>query len=48
MMKMYSICKKFENGVGFLYGWAELALVNPPPFVPIILMASWEDNGPCG
>ena len=37
---------KFENGVGFSYGCALLALKKPPPLVPSILMASCEATGP--
>src|ERR1017187_10950850 len=48
MMKIKIICRKFENGVGFSKGCAELAWVKPPPLVPIILMASCEASGPCG
>ena len=47
MAKIMSICEKFVSGVGFSKGWAELALKNPPPLVPTILMASWEATGPC-
>lgn len=37
---------KFDNGVRFSYGWAELALKKPPPlFVPIILIASYDTKG---
>jgi hypothetical protein len=46
MMKMERICRKLENGVGFSKGWALLALKNPPPLVPSILMASCEATGP--
>ena len=45
---MDSISSKLLNGVGFSYGWAELALKKPPPLVPSILMASCEATGPCG
>ena len=41
-----SICTKFESGVGFSYGCAELALKKPPPLVPSILIASCEATGP--
>ena len=34
------------SGVGFSNGWAELALKNPPPFVPSSLMASWRPPAP--
>ena len=33
---------------GFSYGCEELALRNPPPLVPIILIASCEAIGPIG
>ncbi len=46
MRKIESIWTKFERGVGFSYGWAALALKNPPPLVPSILMATWEAAGP--
>ncbi len=45
---MASISRKFASGVGFSYGWAELALKKPPPLVPSCLMASWEAIGPIG
>ena len=44
--KIASICAKFESGVGFSYGCAELALKKPPPLVPSILIASCEATGP--
>ena len=34
--------------LGLLNGCAELALKNPPPFVPSSLIASCEANGPPG
>ncbi len=43
---MDTISRKFENGVGFSSGWAELALKNPPPLVPSCLMAIWDAAGP--
>jgi len=43
---MERISTKLESGVGFSYGCAELALKNPPPFVPSILMAICEAAGP--
>ena len=43
---MSSICTRFTSGVGFSNGWALLALKNPPPFVPSILMASCDATGP--
>ncbi len=33
------ISTKLLNGVEFSNGWAEFTLKNPPPFVPICLMA---------
>ena len=45
--KIRNIWSRFEKGVGFSNGWAELALKNPPPLVPSILMASCEAKGPC-
>jgi hypothetical protein len=47
MTKIESICRKFENGVGFSNGCALLALKKPPPLVPSILIASCEATGPC-
>ena len=44
--KIDSISTKFESGVGFSYGCAELALKKPPPLVPSILIASCEATGP--
>ena len=44
--KISSIWIKFERGVGFSYGWDEFALVNPPPFVPNILIANCDAKGP--
>src|ERR1035438_1361681 len=44
--KIKTSCRKLENGVGFSKGCALLALKKPPPFVPYILMASWEAVGP--
>ena len=46
MMKIERISRKFESGVGFSKGCALLALKNPPPLVPSILMASCEATGP--
>jgi hypothetical protein len=45
--KIASIWRKFESGVGFSKGWAALAFMKPPPFVPSILIATWEAIGPC-
>ena len=45
-MRSERFSMKFENGVGFSNGWAELALKKPPPFVPSILMAVCEAAGP--
>ena len=42
-----SISRKFESGVGFSKGWAELALKKPPPLVPSCLIAICEAAGPC-
>ena len=44
--KMASIWSQSVNGAGFSNGWAELALKNPPPLVPSILIASCEATGP--
>ncbi len=44
--KIANICQKLLNGVGFSNGCAELALKNPPPFVPSCLIASWPATGP--
>ena len=44
---MESICSKLLSGVGFSNGCELLALKNPPPLVPSILMASCEATGPC-
>ena len=44
---MEIICEKFVSGVGFSNGCALLALKNPPPLVPSILMASCDATGPC-
>ena len=44
--KIASICTKFDSGVGFSYGCAELALKKPPPLVPSILIAICEATGP--
>ena len=44
--KIDSIWTKFESGVGFSNGCAELALKKPPPLVPSILIASCEATGP--
>ncbi len=46
MTKMRSIWTRFTSGVGFSNGWELLALKKPPPFVPSILMASWDATGP--
>jgi hypothetical protein len=46
MMRMASISTKLESHVGFSYGWAELTLKKPPPFVPSSLMASCEPTAP--
>ena len=44
--KIDSIWTKFDSGVGFSKGCAELALKKPPPLVPSILIASCEATGP--
>ncbi len=44
--RMASICRKFDSGVAFSKGCAELALKKPPPLVPSSLIASWEATGP--
>ena len=33
--------------MGFSNGWAALALKNPPPLVPSILIATCDATGPC-
>ena len=48
MRTMASISRKFDRGVGFSYGCAELAFVKPPPLVPSSLIASCEAIGPMG
>src|SRR6516225_7895563 len=47
MRKIENISSRFEKGVGFSKGCALLALKNPPPLVPSILMASCDATGPC-
>src|SRR5215469_18057880 len=37
---------RLVRAFGFSYGCAELALRNPPPFVPRILIASCDATGP--
>ena len=46
MSRRASISRKFEIGVGFSNGCAELALKKPPPLVPSCLMAIWLAAGP--
>ena len=46
--KIEMISMKSESGVGFSYGWAELALKIPPPLVPTSLIDSWGGDGPLG
>ena len=46
MSRIASISRKFESGVGFSNGCAELTLKKPPPFVPSCLMAICEAAGP--
>ena len=41
-----SSSRKFESGVGFSKGWAELTLKKPPPLVPSCLIAICEAAGP--
>ena len=43
---MASNSKKFESGVGFSNGCAELTLKKPPPFVPSCLIAICDAAGP--
>jgi hypothetical protein len=43
---MDNISMKFENGVEFSNGCAELTLKNPPPFVPSCFIAICEAAGP--
>ena len=43
---MDSSSRKFESGVGFSNGCAELTLKKPPPLVPSCLMAICEAAGP--
>ncbi len=47
-MRIASNSKKFDSGVGFSNGCAELTLKNPPPLVPNCLMAICEAAGPIG
>ena len=44
--KIEIICTKFDRAVGFSNGCAALALKNPPPLVPSILMAICDATGP--
>ena len=44
--KIETIWTRFDRAVGFSNGWAALALKNPPPLVPSILIATWEATGP--
>ena len=47
MMRIASISRKFESGVGFSSGWAELALKKPPPSPALsCLMATCDATGP--
>ena len=43
-----SSSKKFDSGVGFSNGCAELTLKNPPPLVPSCLIAICDAAGPTG
>ncbi len=45
-MRIENASMKFDHGVGFSNGCAEFTLKNPPPFVPICLIAIWLDAGP--
>ena len=46
--RIASTSRKFESGVGFSNGCAELTLKKPPPFVPSCLIAICEAAGPSG
>ena len=48
MSRIDQFSMKLVMPVGFSNGWAELALKNPPPFVPSCLMAIWLATGPPG
>ena len=39
-------CSIFDRALGFSKGCDELALKNPPPLLPISLIASWPAIGP--
>ena len=43
-----STSRKFESGVGFSNGCAELTLKKPPPLVPSCLIATCDAAGPIG
>ena len=44
--KIETICTKLQSAVGFSKGCEALALKNPPPLVPSILIATWLATGP--
>ena len=44
--KIANIDQKFDHGVGFSNGCAELTLKKPPPLVPSCLIAIWLATGP--
>ncbi len=46
MSRIASTSRKFDSGVGFSNGCAELTLKKPPPLVPSCLMATCEAAGP--
>ena len=46
--RIASISRKFDSGVGFSNGCAELTLKKPPPFVPSCLIAICDAAGPDG
>ena len=46
--RIASTSRKFDSGVGFSNGCAELTLKKPPPLVPSCLIATCEAAGPCG
>src|SRR2546428_11221490 len=45
-MRIANSSRKFDNGVGFSNGCAELTLKKPPPFVPSCLIAICDAVGP--
>src|SRR5262245_50846368 len=46
MIRIDKSSRKFDHGVGFSKGCAELTLKKPPPLVPSCLMAICEAAGP--